>query len=260
MTNITLHNHKQLLIKKLNFFRQELAISADSTQKFELKYRIQELENELNEISTQEEPQTDKENQQLEHLFKLQREIENLKTEFSKLTKQNTEIGKEYKIFVDKIKNNRQISTTEILQNKSFSDLKTETLERLFKSIRVLQFFAENNINAADLSVQEKLRAFSLAENGHLYKGTFLCLCEGYQIRGVCQSAVDSKFVVFKGTERINVLIVETVTGNIIQQFEKMMRLLQTHIPIYRNTEKSKDFYQIPLIAFKEITANAFIH
>ena len=38
------------------------------------------------------------------------------------------------------------------------------------------------------------------------------------------------------------------------------MRLLQTHIPIYRNTEKSKDFYQIPLIAFKELTANAFIY
>ncbi len=260
MRNTALYTHKQLLIKKLNFFRQELAISADSTQKFELKYRIQELENELNEISTQEEPQTDKENQQLKHLFELQKEIENLKEKIEKLTKQNTEVEKEYKIFVNKIKNNRQISTTEILQNNTFADLKTETLERFFKSTRVLQYFAENNINAADLSIQEKLRAFSLAENGHLYKGTFLCLCEGYQIRGVCHSAVDSKFVVFKGTERINVLVIETVTGNIIEQFEKMMRLLQTHIPIYRNTEQSKDYYQIPLIAFKELTANAFIH
>ncbi len=260
MRNIALYNHKQLLIKKLNFFRQELAISADSTQKFELKYRIQELEKELNEISTQEEPQTEKENQQVEHLFELQKEIENLKTEFLKLTKQHTEVEKEYTVFVDKIKNNRQISTTEILQNKSFIDLKTDTLEHFFKSTRVLQYFAENNINAADLSIQEKLRAFSLAENGHLYKGTFLCLCEGYQIRGVCQSAIDSKFAVFKGTERINILVVETVTGNIIEQFEKMMRLLQTHIPIYRNTEESKDYYQIPLIAFKELTANAFIH
>jgi predicted HTH transcriptional regulator len=166
----------------------------------------------------------------------------------------------EYEIITQKIQTNRGIGTSEMLKGKSVDDLDLDELERFFTRTRTLRRFTDSNNFQDNLTIHQKLLKLTLAENGHLYKGTFLCLGQINQIESINHSAAESKFMVFKGTERINFLVLETVRGNLVQQYEKMLLLLQKHIPLRRDVLKSEDFYAIPFIAFKELLANAFIH
>ena len=100
----------------------------------------------------------------------------------------------------------------------------------------------------------------SLAENGHIFKGTFLCLGKRYQIQTICPSATPSQFIIFKGTDRTHIFEMETLSGNIVQQYEGMMRLLRKNIPLGRDRAKSEDIYEIPMTAIREFIANAYVH
>lgn len=44
------YEQQSILIEKINFFRKELAISADASQKFSLKKNIESIEKELSKI------------------------------------------------------------------------------------------------------------------------------------------------------------------------------------------------------------------
>ena len=155
---------------------------------------------------------------------------------------------------------NRGAGTSELLKDKNTNDLDEKELNRCFKMERVVRSFGEEGIIVSDLPIQKRLIYLGLAENGHIFKGTFLCLGKRNQIQTISQSATESKFIVFKGTNRANILSLETLNGSIIQQYEKMMMLLRTHIPLGRDREKSEDIYEIPMVAIREFTANAFIH
>jgi predicted HTH transcriptional regulator len=184
----------------------------------------------------------------------LEIEEQHIKSEFS------LPINDEYDTITKKIQTNRGIGTSEMLKGKSSSDLDFDELERFFTKTRTLRRFTDSNSTVDNLTIHQKLLKLGLAENGHLYKGTFLCLGQINQIESINHSAAESKFMVFKGTTRINFLVLETVRGNLVQQYEKMMLLMQKHIPLRRDVYKSEDFYAIPFIAFKELLANAFIH
>jgi predicted HTH transcriptional regulator len=170
------------------------------------------------------------------------------------------EIARDYHKITQKIATNRGIGTSELLKGKTATDLDKRELERFFQRVRTQRRFADDHVDWANLSVHERLLSLSLAENGHLYKGTFLCLGQSNQIESIAHSAAESKFAIFKGTTRNHFLVLETVRGNLIQQYEKMLLLLQQHIPLKRDVLKSQDEYEIPFIAFKELTTNAFIH
>jgi predicted HTH transcriptional regulator len=195
-------------------------------------------------------------NQIRNRILDLLQEIEeqHLKTEF---TLPRTD---EYEAIIKKIQINRGIGTSEMLQGKSSADLDLDELERFFSKTRTLRRFADSKSIEDNLTIHQKLLKLTLAENGHLYKGTFLCLGQINQIESINHSAAESKFMIFKGTTRTNFLVLETVRGNLVQQYEKMLMLLQKHIPLRRDVYKSEDFYAIPFIAFKELLANAFIH
>jgi len=170
------------------------------------------------------------------------------------------EANQEFDRIVRKISTNRGIGTSEILIGKTAEDLDARELGRFFSRARTQRRFAEDQLDMEPLSVHERLLQLSLAENGHLYKGTFFCLGQTNQIESINHTAAESKFAIFKGTTRSNFLVLEEVRGNLIQQYEKMLLLLQQHIPLRRDVHKSEDSYSIPFVAFKELVANAFIH
>ena len=193
----------------------------------------------------------------LDLLSEIQRE-ENFEDILTELDQRNTQ--GEYEAIVQKILTNRGAGTSEVLKGKSSADLGKEKLKALFESPRTQLQFEEDGIEASELTDQEKLVHLSLAANGHLFKGTFYCLGKVHEIGAIDYSASESKFILFKGTARTHFLALETVRGNLIQQFEKMMRLLQVNIPLRRDVINSRDFYSIPYVAFKELLANAYIH
>lgn len=166
----------------------------------------------------------------------------------------------DYKNIVGKIETNRGIGTSEILKNKTLDDLDKKELNRLFKNIRAIRLLSDSGQSTAKLSTHEKLVRLGLAENGHIFKGTFLCLGQEHQINAVCHTATESKFIQFKGTERNKILVLEDLHGNLLRQFEKMMLLMQTYIPLGRDREKSEDVYEIPIETVREFVANAFVH
>lgn len=164
-----------------------------------------------------------------------------------------------HEALVEKIKNNRNIGTEEILKEKSTEDLDEGALEKFFLQKRV-QIELEDQGMKPNSTAHERLLRLALAENGHLFKGTFLCLGKRNQIHTLSHTIVESKFVYFKGKERSNILIMENVRGNVIQQYEKMMVLMRKHIPLGRKRETDEDIYEIPIIAVREFVSNAYVH
>lgn len=152
------------------------------------------------------------------------------------------------------------VANDELLKNKTDADLEERDLERLFEKERAIRVFDELGLAPGNLTVQEKLKNLSLAENGHLFKGTFLSLGKRNQIHAICPSATESKFIFFKGAQRNEILALETLNGNLLQQFEKMLMLLRTHVPLGRDRAKNEDVYEIPMVALREFVANAFVH
>jgi|GEM_PF-1260533 len=166
----------------------------------------------------------------------------------------------EYQKIKEKIFLNRGAGTSELLKDKQVRDLDEKELENFFKLERVVRSFDDEGLVLSDLTTQQRLVQLSLAENGHLFKGTFLCLGKRNQIQIISHSATESQFMQFRGTERTDFVILETLGGNIMRQYEKMMMLLRVHIPLRRDREKSEDIYEIPMPAIREFIANAFIH
>jgi predicted HTH transcriptional regulator len=166
----------------------------------------------------------------------------------------------EYKQIIEKIETNRGAGTSELLKNKTTDDLDEKEITRLFEKERVIRIFDELEVSPTDFNTHQKLRYLSLAENGHIFKGTFLSLGKRNQIQTICHTATESKFIFFKGTDRTEILVLETLNGNLLQQFEKMLMLLRTHIPLGRDREKNEDRYEIPMLAIREFVANAFVH
>lgn len=167
---------------------------------------------------------------------------------------------RDYEYIVKKIKDNRDASTSELLNHKTINDLEEKELIWLFEQERVLQFFENTNTALQGLTNHEKLRHLSLAENGHIFKGTFLCLGQRHQIFSVCHTAIEAKFIQFKGTGKEFILVLDSLHGNLLRQYEKMMLLLRTYIPLGRDRANSADIYEIPIIAVREFIVNAFIH
>ncbi|MFN0035758.1 MAG: ATP-binding protein [Saprospiraceae bacterium] len=190
-------------------------------------------------------------------LHEIERE-ENFEDILAELDHRNTQ--GEYEMLSQKINTNRGVGTSEILNGKTSADLGKTELKLLFGSARTRRQFSDKRVKAAKLTAQEKLVHLTLAANGHLFKGTFFCLGKAHEIQAIDFTAGESKFIVFKGTKRVHFLVLETVHGNLVQQFEKMLELLQVNIPLRRDVVNSEDFYAIPFVAFKELLANAFIH
>ena len=155
---------------------------------------------------------------------------------------------------------NRGAGTSELLKDKNTDDLDEKELIRFFKMERIIQSFDEEELTMEDLTIQKRLIYLGLAENGHIFKGTFLCLGKRNQIQTISHSATESKFIIFKGTNRAHIALLETLNGNILRQYEKMMMLLRIHIPLGRDREKNEDIYEIPMIAIREFISNAFVH
>ena len=166
----------------------------------------------------------------------------------------------EYNAIKKKILLNRGAGTSELLKDKNTDDLDEKELNRFFKMERIIQSFDEEELTMEDLTIQKRLIYLGLAENGHIFKGTFLCLGKRNQIQTISHSATESKFIIFKGTNRAHIALLETLNGNILRQYEKMMMLLRIHIPLGRDREKNEDIYEIPMIAIREFISNAFVH
>ncbi|MBX7243575.1 MAG: hypothetical protein K1X92_17685 [Bacteroidia bacterium] len=166
----------------------------------------------------------------------------------------------EYQRISHKISHNRGIGTTGVLLDKTVADLEERELLRLFQQERVINELESNGIDLYDTTVHQRLVALSLADNGHLFKGTFLCLGKRNQVSNLHYTAGESKFTHYKGTERSFILSMEDVKGCLIQQYERMMQLLRTNIPLSRDRNRNEDEYEIPMVAIRELVANAFVH
>lgn len=192
-------------------------------------------------------------NQIRSSLLELIRELEN----FKYLEENQT---KDYNYIVKKIADNRGAGTSEVLNNKSTNDLDEKELATLFKQERVEIIFDNLEAHPKEMNIHQKLLMLSLAENGHIFKGTFLCLGKHNQIHTICHTAIESKFIQFKGTDRAIILVLESLRGNLLRQYEKMLLLLRTYIPLGRDRVNSEDVYEIPIAAVREFVANAFVH
>lgn len=167
---------------------------------------------------------------------------------------------KSYQYITKKIQDNRGAGTSQMLNNKTIADLDEAELARLFEQERVIQLLNDVEALPDELTIHQKLVELSLADNGHLFKGSFLCLGKRHQIFTVCHTAVEAKFIQFKGTDRNIILVLEALNGNLIRQYKKMLLLLRTYIPLARDRVNNEDIYEIPIPAVREFIANAFIH
>ena len=150
--------------------------------------------------------------------------------------------------------------TSELLKDKTTNDLDDIELGHFFELERVALSFDGERTILKNMTVHQRLVHLSLAENGHLFKGTFLCFGFPNQIQTISQSATECKFILFKGTERVHILALETINGHLIRQYERMMLLIRQHIPLGRDREKNEDIYEIPIVALREFVTNAFVH
>ena len=198
----------------------------------------------------------------LDLLNELEHEQEKLNDKEAKLAHAAhlVEEASEYQKIKDKIFINRGVNTSELLKHKQATDLDKEMLSYFFELERVKAYFNKKTFVLKKMTIQERLVRLSLAENGHIFKGTFLCLGQFHQIPSISQTATESKFIVFKGTQRSNMIAFDTVTGNIIQQYERIMFLLRRTIPAGMDRVNNEDIYEIPIAAVREFVTNAFVH
>ncbi len=157
---------------------------------------------------------------------------------------------------VHKTNVNQQISTSEIIFGKSLNDLDEKQLIHFFELERVVAQFMGNSPNG----IEEKLNHLGLLQaDKDLLKGTFMCL--GKNIGNICKNAVHSKFFLFEGTDKVNPVLSEMVTGNLIDQYEKMIHHLKRNLYLIRNVYSDEpEDREIPEIVLRELLANAFVH
>lgn len=142
---------------------------------------------------------------------------------------------------------------------KTIETLQSETLEEMFRHTRVIEHFKKHDISSETTDAQ-KLKALSLMSNGHVIKGTFLCLTSIEQIRSVSHHAHTSKFFAFEDTKGLRTKITEFVEGNLVEQFQQMIRHLKNHLYLVRDIQTRTEDYEVPEQVFTELLANAFIH
>ncbi|MBL7784500.1 MAG: TIR domain-containing protein [Chitinophagales bacterium] len=167
-----------------------------------------------------------------------------------------------YQEIFDKRQQNTHADTSEPLKQLGILQLDEETLSSFWQQVRVKNLLGEHISDTPDpITAHNYLKKLSLATNGSLLKGTVLCFGKAEQMHNLCQTATETNFVFFKGSDRANDLLdMQNIGGNLIQQYETCMSLLQKHIPLSRDRQNSLDFYEIPMAALKELVANAFVH
>lgn len=175
---------------------------------------------------------------------------------------QNNLKQSDYEGFVADVKaytHNQQANTSLPIAGKTVDTLKAKTLKTLFAHKRVKEHFRLHKVQSKS-EIAQKLKALNLITNGFVLKGTFLCLADIDQIRSVSQNAYVSKFFSFEDKEGLRTAITEFVQGNLIEQFEQMLRHIKNNLYLVRDVEIRSEDYQIPEQVFTELLANAFIH
>lgn len=154
---------------------------------------------------------------------------------------------------------NQQAKTSAPLADKNSENLDVDNLQKMFAKKRVQEHFEEYNIKEQD-ETNTKLRALGLMSNGHLFKGTFLCLADLEQMSHLPDNNVVSKFFSFEDREGDRTEIAEFVRGNLVEQFQQMLRHIKKNLYLIRDIDTRTEDYQIPEKVFTELLANAFIH
>ena len=153
---------------------------------------------------------------------------------------------------------NQEANTSLPLAGKTVDTLKQDTLDKMFAQKRVKEHFEVHQITPQDVSTQ--LKTLSLLSNGFVIKGTFLCLTSIDQIRSVSPYAHTSRFFSFEDNQGMRTSIVEVVQGNLVEQFQQMIRHIKRNLYLVRDVKTRTEDYQIPEQVFTELLANAFIH
>jgi predicted HTH transcriptional regulator len=246
---------RDILIEKLTFFRTELAITADTSKKFELQTYIVGLEEEVKKIDLHEntQPSLEKSRLQLEKLEEEVKEIRNNSVIANKYSSYD-----DFMIDVKYFTHNQKTTTSLPLIGKTVETLDKNSLDKLFLLKLVKNHFLLHKVKTKDIN--KRLKALNLISNGLVLKGTFLCLSTIDQIRSVSQNAYISKFFVFEDNEGLRTFINEFIHGNLVEQFEQMIRHIKRNLYLIRNIDTRTSDYQIPEKVFTELVANAFIH
>jgi predicted HTH transcriptional regulator len=81
-------------------------------------------------------------------------------------------------------------------------------------------------------------------------------------VNKVCATASQSKFAHFRGTERKNSVPIQTenVDGNLLQQYKRVMELLQDAIRSSQNHDFNENELEKLVEALSEFVANAYVH
>lgn len=173
------------------------------------------------------------------------------------LEKKHTEYAN-YLIALQTATVNQKASTSQPIFDKILPDLDEKQLSDFFSLERVYEVLIDHELETGN--AEEKLRALYLInETKYFKKGTFLSL--GKNIQDVCSDASPSQFFVFDDVKGLNPEINQLVDGNLVSQYQKMIRHLKKNLYLIRDiySDKPED-YDIPEIVFRELLANAFIH
>ncbi|MCU0287500.1 MAG: tetratricopeptide repeat protein [Acidobacteria bacterium] len=163
-----------------------------------------------------------------------------------------------YLIALQTIAVNQKASTSQPIFDKKLPDLDEKQLSNFFSLERVNDAIIDHELETG--KTEEKLRGIYLIdENNYFKKGTFLSL--GKNIQDVCIDASPAHFFVFDDVKGLNPEINQLIYGNLISQYQTMIRHLKKNLYLIRDiyTDKPED-YDIPEIVFRELLANAFIH
>ena len=134
---------------------------------------------------------------------------------------------------------------------KDFSKIK---LKQYLESIQVNTRFKTEDV-LINLGVAQRKRGQLLFNNA----GILLFAktpCKFFQ-----SAYVDA--VIFKGTERVNVIDRKIFKGGLFENFNSVRIYLKEHLNIryeYENDWKRKNIYELPLDALREAVANALMH
>lgn len=165
-----------------------------------------------------------------------------------------------YKEEVAIIRDNRERSTEEPIDDKFWKKLDPKVIAAFMQKERVIQDLELKEI-ATDDHI-EKLIALGELTSGEnkILKGTYFCLGTGNVIKELSNIAVPAKFFVYNDLDGEKTSVTQRLDGNLISQYESIHSLLIKNLQLIRNVQTSTDDYEIPGIVFRELIANALIH
>ncbi len=165
-----------------------------------------------------------------------------------------------WKQYIQSQKSQKEAYTEMPLPDKNIAMLHEKTLTAFLQTERVKDELLVEGMQIDEQNIMQCLQVFDLVQDNWLLKGTFLSMGERKGLKAVCPTIYPAKFAVYDDEKGIDLRITKEINGNLLLQYEDMMRHIRQNLYLERDLKTRTEDYEIPLRVLQELIANAFIH